>query len=177
MALPSRGAQLSGLIPRFRSGTGSSAEPAHLKEFQVMKGHPWQTCHYYPGECCPNRTLIDRVYLIPHLLAPSELASIESKCAVCEVCRGNRRKERRVPRHLTVAILDERSGQKVQGSTLNVSDRGALIQVGDRTGFRVNQEVHLWLCDETGWCTSTRAVITRLESARSALSVRLLSEL
>jgi hypothetical protein len=142
-----------------------------------VKGHHWQTCHYYPGECCPNRTLIDRVYLIPQLLAPPDLALIESKCAACEVCRRNRRKERRVPRHLTAAIFDERSGQKVQGATVNVSDRGALIQVGGGTDFRVNQEVRVWLCDETGSCASTRAVITRLETSRSAVSVRLLSEL
>jgi hypothetical protein len=142
-----------------------------------MKGHPWQMCHYYPGECCPNHTLIDKAYLIPQLLASSELALIESKCSACEICRRNRRKDRRVPRHLTVAIFDEGSGQEVEGATLNVSDRGALIEVGGGTGFRVNQEVHLRLCDETGCCTSTGAVITRLESARSAVSMRLLSNL
>ena len=142
-----------------------------------MKGHLWQTCHYYPDGGCPNRTLIDRAYLIPQLLTPRELALIESTCAACEVCRTNRRQERRVPRHLAVAIFDERSGQNVEGATLNVSERGALIQVGGGTVFRLNQEVHLWLCDETGWCAATRAVITRLESSRSAVSVRLLSEL
>ena len=142
-----------------------------------MKGHLWQTCHYYPDGCCPNRTLVDRAYLIPQLLAPSDLAAIESKCVACEVFGQNRRKERRVPRHLTVTILDERSGQEVQGATLNVSERGALIQVGGDTAFRVDEEVHLSLCDETGCCASTRAVIMRLESARSAVSVRLLSEL
>jgi hypothetical protein len=141
-----------------------------------MKGHLWQTCHYYPGECCPNHTLIDRAYLIPQLVAPPELALIERKCAACEVCRKNRRKDRRVPRHLTVAIFDERSGQQVEGATLNVSDRGALIQVGGGTGLRINQEVRLWLCDETGCRESTRAVIIRLETSRSAVSVRLLSE-
>lgn len=142
-----------------------------------MKGHLWETCHYYPDGGCPNRTLIDRAYLIPQLLTPPELALIESKCAACEVCRINRRQERRVPRHLTVAIFDERSGQEVPGATLNVSERGALIEAGGGTGFQVNQEVHLRFCDETGWCASTRAIITRLESARSAVAVRLLSEL
>jgi hypothetical protein len=142
-----------------------------------MKGHHWQRCQYYPDGGCPNRTLIDRAYLIPQLLTRSELADIKTKCATCELCHRNRRKERRVRRHWTVAILDERCGQKVQGATLNVSDRGALIQVGGGTGLRVNQHVDLLLCDETGCCTSTRAVITRLESARSAVSVRLLSEL
>jgi hypothetical protein len=142
-----------------------------------MKGHPWQTCHYYPDGGCPNRTLIHRAYLIPQLLTPVELALIESKCATCEVCRRNRRQERRVPRHLTVAIFDEGSGQEVSGTTLNVSERGALIKAGGGTGFQVDQEVHVWFCDEAGWCTSTRAVITRLESARNAVAVRLLSEL
>ena len=142
-----------------------------------MKGHSWQRCHYYPDGCCPNRTLIDKAYLIPQLLAPSELGAIESKCASCAVCGRNRRKERRLPRQLTVTIFDERSGQEVQGATLNVSEGGALIEVGGGTGFRVNQEVHLRLCDENGCCASTRAVITRLESARSAVSVCLLCEL
>jgi hypothetical protein len=142
-----------------------------------MKGHHWQRCQYYPDGGCPNRTLIDKAYLIPQLLASAELARIERTCAACELCRRNRRKERRVPRHLTAAIFDERSGQNVQGATLNVSDRGALIHVGGGTGFRVNQEVRVWLCDESGFCASTRAVITRLETSKSAVSVRLLSEL
>jgi hypothetical protein len=142
-----------------------------------MKGHHWQSCQYYPDGGCPKRTLIDKAYLIPQLLTRSELAEIKTKCATCELCHRNRRKDRRVARHWRVAILDGRSGQEVQGATLNVSDRGALIQVGGGTGLRVNQRVDLLLCDETGRCTSTRAVITRLESARSAVSVRLLSEL
>jgi hypothetical protein len=46
--------------------------------------------------------------------------------------------------------------------------------VGGETGLRVNQEVHLRLCDKDGHCESTTAVITRLEKAKSAVSVRLL---
>jgi hypothetical protein len=41
-----------------------------------MKGHPWQTCHCYPDGCCPNRTLIDKVYVIAQLLSRSELFAI-----------------------------------------------------------------------------------------------------
>ena len=142
-----------------------------------MKRHAWQRCHYYPGGSCPNQSLIDKAYLIPQLLARSELAAIETTCAACEVCHRNRRKHRRLPRPFDVAIFDERSGREACGATLNVSKQGALIKVGDRTGFQVDQELRLRLCDKGGYCKSTRAVITRLEGAGSAISVLLLREL
>jgi hypothetical protein len=65
----------------------------------------------------------------------------------------------------------------VRGATLNVSKKGALIRVGEETGFQVDQKVHLRLCDQSGYCRSTRAVITRLEGASSAISVLLLRAL
>ena len=139
-----------------------------------MKGHPWQKCQYYPDGCCPNRTLIDKAYLIPQLLTRSELAVIRAKCATCELCHGNRRKNRRVARQLDVAIFDEGSSREVRGATLNLSKQGALIKVGDETGFQLNQKVRLRLFDKDGYCESRRAIITRLESAKSAVSVRLL---
>ena len=139
-----------------------------------MKGHPWQTCHYYPDGYCPNRTLIDKAYLIPQLLTRSELAGIRTKCATCELCRRNRRKHRRVARQLDVAIFDEGSSREVRGATLNLSKQGALIKVGDETGFQLNQKVRLRLFDKDGYCESRRAIIIRLESAKGAVSVRLL---
>ena len=139
-----------------------------------MKGHPWQKCQYYPDGCCPNRTLIDKAYLIPQLLTRSELAAIRAKCATCELCHGNRRKNRRVARQLDVAIFDEGSSREVRGATLNLSKRGALIKVGDETGFQLKQKVRLRLFDKDGYCESRRAIITRLDSAKSAVSVRLL---
>ena len=139
-----------------------------------MKGHPWQKCQYYPDGCCPNRTLIDKAYLIPQLLTRSELAAIRAKCASCELCHGNRRKNRRVARQLDLAIFDEGSSREVRGATLNLSKQGALIKVGDETGFQLNQKVRLRLFDKDGYCESRRAIITRLESAKSAVSVRLL---
>ena len=139
-----------------------------------MKGHPWQTCHCYPDGCCPNGTIIDKAYLIPQLLTRSELAVIRAKCVTCELRHKNRRKHRRVARQLDVAIIDGGSSREVQGATLNLSKLGALIKVGDGTGFQVDQRVRLRLFEKDGSCESRRAVITRLESAKSAVSVRLL---
>ncbi len=142
-----------------------------------MKRQPWQTCHYYADGRCPNQALIDRAYLIPQLLAPSELGAIETTCAACKLCRRNRKRHRRAPRPLDVAIFDERSGREVRGATLNVSKKGALIRVEEERGFQVNQKVHLRLYDQSGYCQSTRAVIMRLEGAMSAISVLLLGAL
>jgi hypothetical protein len=139
-----------------------------------MKRHPWQTCCYYADEGCPNRSLIKRAYLIPQLLTRSELAAIETACANCEVCRQNRRKHRRVRRPLEAVILDKQSGQELHGTTLDVSDRGALIEVGDCKPFQVNQEIELRLCDARGCYQASRAVIKRVEHTRGAISVLLL---
>jgi c-di-GMP-binding flagellar brake protein YcgR len=139
-----------------------------------MKGHPWQICHCYPDAGCPNHTLIDKAYLIPQFLTRSELAVIKTKCATCDLRRTNRRRHRRVERQLNVAIFDEGASREVRGITLNLSKLGALIKVGNGTAFQANQRVRLRLFDEEGNCALRRAVITRFDSAKSAVSVRLL---
>ncbi len=142
-----------------------------------MKKHPWQTCDYYSDEGCPNHTLIGKAYLVPQILSPSELAAIKTACANCEVCRQNRRKHRRIQRPVEAVILDTQSGEELHGTTLNVSERGALIDISGCHPFQVNQEIELRLCDEDGSCHSSRAVIKRVERARGAISVFLLGEL
>jgi hypothetical protein len=148
-----------------------------LQEFQVMKRHLWERCAYYPDGRCPNRSLIDRAYLIPQVLARSELAAIETACANCEVCRQDRRKHQRVQRPLEAVILDTQSGQELHGTTLNVSERGALIAIGGCNPLQVNQEIGLRLYDGSGSCQSSRAVIKRVEHTRGAISVFLVGKL
>jgi hypothetical protein len=79
-----------------------------------------------------------------------------------------------VARQLDVAIFDEGSSREVWGATLNLSKLGALIKVENGTGFQVNQRVRLRFFDRGGCCESSRAVVMRFESAKSAVSVRLL---
>jgi hypothetical protein len=79
-----------------------------------------------------------------------------------------------VARQLDVVIFDEGSSRQVRGATVNLSKQGALIKVGDGTDFQVKQRVHLQLFDKDGYCESRSAIITRLESAKGAVSVRLL---
>jgi hypothetical protein len=140
-----------------------------------MKAYRWEDCDYYPDQRCPNRSLINRACLIPQLLTRSELAAIETACANCEVCRQNRRKHRRLQRSLEAVILDKQSGQELHGTTLDVSDRGALIEVGDCNPFHVNREIELRLYDARGCYQASRAVIKRVEHARGAISVFLLN--
>jgi hypothetical protein len=142
-----------------------------------MKRHRWERCPYYLDGRCPNRSLIDKAYLIPQIFSPSELATIETACANCEICRQDRRKHRRVQRPLEVVILDKQSGKELHGTTLNVSERGALIEIGECHPCQVNQEIELRLVDESGSCHSSRAVIKRVEHTRGAISVFLLGGL
>jgi len=142
-----------------------------------MKRHLWERCPYYPDGRCPNRSLVDRAYLIPQILSPSELAAIETACANCEICRQDRRKHRRVQRPLEAVILDKQSGEELHGTTLNVSERGALIEIGDCHPFQVNREIELRLCESSGSCQSSRAVIKRVERTRGAISVFLWGKL
>jgi hypothetical protein len=71
-------------------------------------------------------------------------------------------------------IVDKQSGQELHGTTLDVSDRGALIEVGDCNPFQVNQEIELRLCDGKDSCQASRAVVKRVEHTRGAISVFLL---
>jgi hypothetical protein len=136
-----------------------------------MKRHLWKTCPYYPDGRCPNRSLIDKAYLIPQIISPSQLAAIKTACANCEVCRQDRRKHRRVQRPLEAVILNKQSGEELHGTSLNVSQRGALIEIGACHPFLVNQEIELRLCDEDGSCHRSRAVIKRVEQTKGAISV------
>jgi hypothetical protein len=142
-----------------------------------MKRHLWERCTYYPDGRCPNRSLINRAYLIPQVLSPSELAAIETACADCEVCRQDRREHRRVQWPLDAVILDKQSGEELHGRTLNVSERGALIEIGSCDRLQVNQEIELRLHDGSGSCHSSRAVIKRVERIRGTISVFFLVEL
>jgi hypothetical protein len=147
-----------------------------LQEFQAMKRHLWERCAYYPDGRCPNRSLINRAYLIPQVLSPSALAAIETACANCEVCRQDRREYRRVQRPLDAVILDKQSAEELHGRTLNVSERGALIEIGSCDRLQVNQKIELRLYDGSGSCHSSRGVLKRIERTRGAISVFFLVE-
>jgi hypothetical protein len=136
-----------------------------------MKRHLWERCPHYLDGRCPNQSLVDKAYLIPQIISPFQLAAIQSACANCEVCRQDRRKYPRVRRPLEAVILDKQSGEELHGTSLNVSERGAFIEIRDFHPFLVNQEIELRLCDENGSCQTSRAVVKRVEHTRGAISV------
>ena len=108
-----------------------------------MADQPWNTCQYFFAEECPNLSFISKAILIPQFLDPSEIEILESICANCETCRDEKRGSLRIRRPLKVFIESQDSKRTAQGSVLNVSSTGALVELDNWLDFRVCEKIML----------------------------------
>ena len=103
----------------------------------------WEKCPFYAEDECPQTVLVDRAYLIPHLLSPSEMGEVKETCKKCGLYRNEKRKYIRLRKPFRVAVISDKKGTRLQGKIINVSGVGALIMPDDWSSFTVNQEVEL----------------------------------
>ena len=109
----------------------------------IMADQPWNTCQYFFAEECPNLSFISKAILIPQFLNPSETEILESICANCETCQDEKRGSLRMRRPLMVFIESQDSKRSAQGSILNVSSTGALVELDNWLDFRVCEKIML----------------------------------
>ena len=86
---------------------------------------------------------MDRAYLIPHLLSPSEIGAVKEVCKKCGLYLTEKRKYIRQRKPFRVAVISDKKGTRLQGKIINVSGVGALIMPDNWSDFPVNQEVEL----------------------------------
>ncbi len=105
-----------------------------------MEDQYWEKCQYYAAENCPDesRIFLDRAYLIPHLLNYSEIEAAKKICKECK--KQERRNSYRINRPLAVVLDNKQPNTRVEGTVINSSASGALLQLKKWINF-ANVEV------------------------------------
>jgi hypothetical protein len=144
----------------------------------------WERCPFYAEDECPKTSLVDRAYLIPHLLSASEIAEVKEICKKCGLYLNEKRKYIRLRKPFRVAVITDERGTRLQGKIINVSGVGALIMPDSWSDFAVNQEVELEIYsrpraskdkDEIG--VKVSGVIKRVNDKDKRVAVMFLEEL
>ena len=110
-----------------------------------MKEPVWERCHYFCSGQCPEQPTIDKAYLIPQLLEPSQLKAATDTCNQCEYYHEEKRKYRRVTRSFKVVVSNKKPKKSTQGTIVDVSINGALIKLDNWTHYNKNETVNLQL--------------------------------
>ncbi len=103
----------------------------------------WEKCPFYAEDECPKTSLVDRAYLIPHLLSPAEIGAVKEICKKCGLYLNEKRKYIRLRKPFRVAVISDKKGTRLQGKIINVSGVGALIMPDNWSNFSLKQEVEL----------------------------------
>jgi c-di-GMP-binding flagellar brake protein YcgR len=110
-----------------------------------MKEPVWERCHYYCSGQCPDESTIDKAYLIPQLLKPSQIKAATDTCDQCEYYHEEKRKYRRVTRSFKVVVSNKEPRKNTQGTIVDVSKNGALIKLDNWINFNKDETVNLQL--------------------------------
>ena len=86
---------------------------------------------------------MDKAYLIPQLLKPSQLKAATDTCDQCEYYREEKRKYRRVTRPFKVVVSNKEPRKNTKGTIVDVSKDGALIKLDNWINFNKNETINL----------------------------------
>ena len=88
---------------------------------------------------------MDKAYLIPQLLKPSQIKAATDTCDRCDYYHEEKRKYRRVTRSFKVVVSNKEPRKSTQGTIVDVSINGALIKLDNWTHFNKDETVNLQL--------------------------------
>jgi len=103
----------------------------------------WEGCPYYVEDECPHSSLVDRTYLIPHLLTSAEVEEVRAICGKCGLYLSEKRKYFRLKKPFRVVVTTGTGEDKFRGRIVNVSGVGALVTFKDWPDFVVDQKVEI----------------------------------
>ena len=103
----------------------------------------WEGCPYYAEGECPHTSLVDRTYLIPHLLSSAEVEEVKAICGKCGLYLSEKRQYFRLKKPFRVVVTAVTEEDKLSGRIVNVSGVGALVTFKDWPDFAVDQKVEL----------------------------------
>ena len=110
-----------------------------------MKELAWEKCQYYSSGHCPQHQVIDKAYLIPQLLDPSQIQDAKEICANCEKYLGEKRKYRRIKRPFKVLVTNQEPKKRIEGTIINISMNGALVRLNKWIEFNKDDIIKLQL--------------------------------
>jgi hypothetical protein len=147
-----------------------------------MEKEYWNGCPFHASGRCPQQLAIDRISLIPQLVAPLEIEAARTGCEKCPHRLGDKRKHVRTKRPLEV-ILSKGDLPPIQGDIVNISRDGALVKVRDWGRFSAGDEVRLEIHSPHSslGATPTKAIrllglIKRVEAKERKLAIEFLEE-
>ena len=108
-----------------------------------MDDASWEICPYYAEGECPHSSLVDRTYLIPHLLSSAEVEEVKAICGKCGLYLSEKRKYFRLKKPFRVAVTADPGEEKIKGRIVNVSGVGALLTFKDWPDLVVDQKVEI----------------------------------
>jgi hypothetical protein len=112
-------------------------------EGNTMDEAHWERCPYYAEDECPHSSLVDRTYLIPHLLSSTEVEEVNRICEECGLYLSEKRKYFRLKRPFRVVVTTGTGEEKFRGRIANVSGVGALVTFKDWPNFLLDQKVEI----------------------------------
>ena len=106
-----------------------------------MENKYWEKCPYYAENRCPYSAQVDRAYLIPHLLSPSEIDEAKYICRKCGMYLKEKRKHIRLGKPFEVIIAKADEKTEAKGRIDNVSVLGALVTLEVWHDFVLGQTI------------------------------------
>ena len=103
----------------------------------------WERCPYYAEDECPQSSLVDRAYLVPHLLSSAEIGEVKDICEKCGLYLNEKRKYIRLRKPFRVVVMTDEKGARLRGKIINVSGVGALVMFDSWPNLILKQKVAL----------------------------------
>ena len=103
----------------------------------------WAKCQYYAAGNCPDELMIllDRAYLISHLLDASEIEAAKKVCKDCK--KQERRNSYRINKPLAVVLTNQQPNTRVEGTVINASASGALVKLKEWIDFANGEAIEV----------------------------------
>ncbi len=108
-----------------------------------MENKYWEKCPYYAENRCPHSSQVDRAYLIPHLLSPSETDEVKYICRKCGMYLDEKRKHIRLGKPFRIILTETERETEAKGRIVNVSAMGALVTLEVWHDFVLGQTVKM----------------------------------
>ncbi len=110
-----------------------------------MKEPAWEKCQYYSRGHCPHHRVIDRAYLIPQLLKPSQIQAARSICGDCDKYLAEKREYQRIRRPFKIVVINQEPIRRSEGVIVDLSIKGARVKLDHWSDFDNNEDTKLQL--------------------------------
>jgi hypothetical protein len=127
-----------------------------------MKKPAWEKCQFYSSGRCPQYLTIDKAYLIPQLLDPSDLKAATEICEECATYHDEKRKSQRIARPFKVVVSNKIPRKNIEGTVVDLSMNGVLIKLDNWINFNKDEFVNLQLYSNDMFTNQAKSKVVNL---------------